>query len=271
MNGGWLPYRLPGLHAGYLSFGRGVEFSWRVTRHAFDGAARPYVAETLRQAVILVRSSILVVLGLVFALGAVVGVEAAYGARLVGAPAAAGAFTSIGNLRELTPYAFAYMMAAKVSTGYVAEIGTMRISDEIDALEVMGLRSVAYLGTTRLVASWLVVPLFFAVGVVFAFVASYLVVVVQIAQVDHGAYLELFWKFQSVGDYFGALVKAMVMSSFVVVVGIYYGYNVRGGPVDVGRATARAMIVNLLGIHVIGIVGTEFFWGGGGSRLPIGG
>ena len=62
----------------------------------------------------------------------------------------------------------------------------------------------------------------------------------------------------------------MAMGLFVVLVGCYYGYKVRGGPVEVGTATARAMIVNLVGIHLIGIVGTQLFWGGN-VQLPIGG
>jgi phospholipid/cholesterol/gamma-HCH transport system permease protein len=65
-------------------------------------------------------------------------------------------------------------------------------------------------------------------------------------------------------------LKGMAMATFVVLVGCYYGFKVRGGPVEVGRATAQAMIVNLIGIHVIGILGSQLFWGGS-PRLPIGG
>jgi phospholipid/cholesterol/gamma-HCH transport system permease protein len=265
--------RLPGAETrageSVATFGRGVEFG----AHVVVGVRRvgPYLGEVIRQTGILLSGSLIVVMGLVFALGAVVGIEGAYGARLVGAPSAAGAFTAIGNLRELTPYAFGYMMAANVSTGYVAEIGTMRISEEIDALDVLGMRSVVWLGTTRLLATWLILPFTYALGIVIAYLASYVVVVMQIGQVSAGGYLELFWKFQSVGDYAGSLVKAMVMGTFVVLVGIYYGYTVRGGPVEVGRATARAMITNLIGIHIIGILGSQLFWGGGTPRLPIGG
>ncbi|MBJ6977615.1 ABC transporter permease, partial [Vibrio cholerae] len=81
----------------------------------------------------------------------------------------AGAFSAIGDLREITPYAFGYMMSAKVSTGFVAEIGTMRITDEIDALEVMGINSVLYLCSTRLLATWLVLPFLYALAIIVAF------------------------------------------------------------------------------------------------------
>ncbi|MDX8153322.1 ABC transporter permease, partial [Patulibacter brassicae] len=77
-------------------------------------------------------------------------------------------------------------------------------------------------------------------------------------------------KFQSPQDYLFSGIKTIAMATFVVLVGCYYGYRVRGGPVEVGTATARAMIVNLIGIHVIGIIGSQLFWGGV-PRLPIGG
>jgi len=256
---------------GALAAGDGAYFFWRVIRGVFTGRVGAYWVEVMRQSRLLVSSSMLVILGMVLALGLVVGVEASYGARLVGAPAAAGAFTAIGNLREIVPYAFAYMMAAKVSTGYAAEIGTMRITDEVDALEVMGLDSLVYLSSTRLLGMWLVLPFVYAIAMVVAFAGSYVVVVNQIGQVSAGGYFELFWKFQSPSDYLFGAVKAGAMSTFVVLSGCYFGYRIRsGGPVEVGRATAKAMIINLIGIHFIGIVGSELFWGGA-PRLPIGG
>lgn len=252
------------------TFIRSCEFAWKLVRRLFNRRMGQYFGEALRQASILVTGSVVIVLGLVFAFGLIIGTEAAYAARLVGAPSAAGAFTALGDLREIIPYSFGYMMAAKVSTGFVAEIGTMRITDEIDALDVMGLDSLAYLGATRVLASWMILPFVYAVGIVIAFAGSYVVVVEQIGQSSPGGYLELFWKFQSTSDYFFSITKAMAMSTFVVIVGCYYGYTVRGGPAEVGRATAKAMITNLIGIHFIGIIGSQLFWGGV-PRLPIGG
>ncbi len=233
-------------------------------------SARDYLTEVLRQATILATGSTLIVLTLVFAFGLSIGVEASYGARLVGAPSLAALGPAIGGLRELTPYAFGYMMAAKVSTGFVAEIGTMRISEEIDALDVMGLDSIAYLGSTRLLATWIVLPLIYGISVLVGFVGAYLTAVLQVGQVSAGGYLRLFWEFQSPADLIFSGIKGMLMGTYVVLVGIYFGYRVRGGPAEVGRATARAMIVNLVGIHIIGVLTTQAFWGGN-PRLPIGG
>ncbi|MDX8153259.1 ABC transporter permease [Patulibacter brassicae] len=255
---------------GVIAFGDGTAFFGRVVHGVASGRIRQYLGEVLRQSSILVLGSFLVIMGMVLALGLVVGIQGSYAARQVGAPSVAGAFSAIGDLREITPYAFGYMMSAKVSTGFVAEIGTMRITDEIDALEVMGINSVLYLCSTRLLATWLVLPFLYALAIIVAFVGSYVAVVVQIGQVSPGGYFELFWKFQSPQDYAFSAIKAMAMGTFVVLVGVYYGYRVRGGPVEVGTATARAMIVNLIGVHFIGIAGSQIFWGGT-PRLPIGG
>jgi phospholipid/cholesterol/gamma-HCH transport system permease protein len=94
--------------------------------------------------------------------------------------------------------------------------------------------------------------------------------VIQLGQVSKGGYLQLFWQFQSPIDFLYSGIKCMAMSTFIVLVCIYYGYHVTGGPVGVGRATARSMLVNILGIHLIGMVGTQLFWGGN-ARAPIGG
>jgi phospholipid/cholesterol/gamma-HCH transport system permease protein len=254
-----------------VALGRAVELSWRMVTGVLGGRVRKYFAEVLRQAAILTTGSVVIVLGLVLAFGFIVGTEGTYAARLVGAPSAAGAFTALGDLREVIPFSFGFMMAAKVSTGFVAEIGTMRITEEIDALDVMGLDSLVYLGSTRLLGMWLILPFVYAVAIVVAFLGSFIVVVLQIGQSSAGGYLELFWKFQSTSDFVFSIVKGMSMATFVVLVGCYFGYTVSGGPVEVGRATARAMIINLIGVNFIGVIFSQLFWGGGAGHLPIGG
>lgn len=253
----------------FLMAGELAYFCWCVLR-ALRAGVRTYRVEIMRQSTILAQGSLPIILVLVFAFGLVTGITSVYGARLVGAPSLAALGPALGGLRELTPYAFAFMMAAKVSTGYVAEIGTMRISDEVDALGVMGMDTMAYICATRLLATWLVLPLMYGAAIVVGALASYLAVVVQIGQVSSGGYLRLFWQFQAPADLLFSLVKAMLMGTFVVLVGVSYGFKVRGGPVEVGRATAAAMVTNLTGIMLIGILTSQAFWGTNG-RLPIGG
>ena len=109
------------------------------------GPVFTFFGESLRQAGILIIGSAIVIWGLIFILGLQCGIEGAYFNRSVGSPAYAGVFAAWCDLREVIPYAFGYMMAAKVGTGIVAELGAMRISDEIDALEVMGVNPMIFL------------------------------------------------------------------------------------------------------------------------------
>jgi phospholipid/cholesterol/gamma-HCH transport system permease protein len=245
-------------------------FCGKVWWSVFNGKVLTYMGESLRQAGVLITGSMLIVLGLVFVLGAQCGIEGAYGAKAVGAQSSVGAFTALCDLREVIPYAFGYMMAAKVGTGIVAELGSMRISDEIDALEVMGIDSVVYLGATRLLGTWLVLPFVYTIAIIVGIFASFLTVVIQLGQVSTGGYLQLFWMFQTPLDFIFSMIKGMAMSTFVVLVGVYYGYHVTGGPAGVGRATAKSMVVNILGVHLIGLLGTQIFWGSN-PRSPIGG
>jgi phospholipid/cholesterol/gamma-HCH transport system permease protein len=229
-----------------------------------------FFGESLRQCGILIVGSTAIIWTLMFILGLQCGIEGAYFTAAQGAPSAAGVFTALCDLREVTPLAFGYMMAAKVGTGIVAELGAMRISEEIDALEVMGINSMTFLCATRLLAAWLVLPFMYTAGIGAAFLASYIAVVKQIGYVSSGGYLLLFWLFQSPLDCLFSMIKAMFMATAIVLVACYYGYTASGGPVGVGKATAKSMVLNLVLVHVIGMLGTAVFWGGN-ARAPIGG
>jgi phospholipid/cholesterol/gamma-HCH transport system permease protein len=252
------------------SFGDIARFSARVVVEVFDGHVLRFLGETLRQAGILILGSAIVIWGLAFILGLQCGIEGAYFSRSVGAPANAGTFAAWCDLREIMPYAFGYMMSAKVGTGLVAEIGAMRISDEIDALEVMGISSLTFLCATRLLGAWLVLPAVYIGAVGAGFLASYVAVVQQIGEVSSGGYFVIFWMFQNPPDLLYSLIKGMAMATVIVLVGCYYGYTASGGPVGVGTATAKSMVLNTVMVHLVGMVGTQVFWGSN-PRAPIGG
>jgi phospholipid/cholesterol/gamma-HCH transport system permease protein len=252
------------------SFGEIVKFAGQIVSEVFRLRVLRFFGETLRQAGILIVSSTLVIWGLVFIIGLQCGIEGAYFNRSVGTPAFSGVFAAWCDLRELVPLVFGYMMAAKIGTGLVAELGSMRISDEIDALEVMGISGITFLCATRLLAAWLVLPFVYICSIGAGFFASYLAVVQQIGDVSSGGYFLIFWLFQNPPDLLYSLIKAMAMATMIVLVGCYYGYNASGGPVGVGTATAKSMVLNIVGVHLIGMLGTQLFWGAN-PRAPIGG
>src|SRR5579871_6460823 len=252
------------------SFGEIVRFSGRVLADVANLRVFKYFGETLRQAGILIVSSTLVIWGLVFIIGLQCGIEGAYFDRSIGTPEYAGVFSAWCDLRELVPLCFGYMMAAKIGTGIVAELGSMRISDEIDALEVMGISGMRFLCATRLLAAWMVLPFMYLAAIGAGFFASWLAVVEQIGDVSSGGFFLIFWEFQNPPDVLFSLIKAMVEATLIVLVGCYYGYNAGGGPVGVGTATAKSMVLNIVGVHLIGMLGTQLFWGAN-PRAPIGG
>jgi phospholipid/cholesterol/gamma-HCH transport system permease protein len=246
-------------------------FTGRIVRDVWSLRVFRFFGEALRQAGILIIGSTLVIWGLVFITGlGTCGIEGAYFTESQGAPSYAGIFTAWCNLREAVPYAFGYMMSAKVGTGIVAELGAMRISEEIDALEVMGVDSMVFLCATRLLASWIVLPFMYMSAIGVAYVASYLSVVDQIGYTSAGGYLLIFWQFQNPTDFLFSVIKGMSMATAIVLVACYYGYNASGGPVGVGKATAKSMVLNLILVNLIGMLGTEVFWGTN-PRAPIGG
>jgi phospholipid/cholesterol/gamma-HCH transport system permease protein len=252
------------------SFGEMARFGSRVAGLVYSGRVLRFFGETLRQAGILVLGSALIIWAFVFILGLQCGLQGAYFFRAQGVPSYAGLFAAWCDLREALPYAFGYILSAKVGTGIVAELGAMRISDEIDALEVMGIQPVTFLAATRLLAAWIAFPFMYLVGIGVMYFASYFSVVQQVGDVSSGGYLLIFWMFQNPLDLIFSLTKGMMMATVIVLVGCYYGYTASGGPVGVGTATAQSMAVNIVFVHIIGMLGTVVFWGAN-PRAPIGG
>jgi phospholipid/cholesterol/gamma-HCH transport system permease protein len=252
------------------SLGDIVRFCGQSFGDIFNGRVFIFFGETIRQAGILLLGSAMVIWGMVFILGLGCGIEGAYLNRQYGAPAYAGVFTAWCDLREMVPYMFGYIMAAKVGTGIVAELGAMRINEEIDALEVIGIRPITFLAATRLLAAWMVLPFIYLASIGVAFFASYLAVVHQIGEVSAGGYFLIFWMFQNPPDVLFSVIKGMAIATAIVAVGCYYGYTASGGPVGVGQATAKSMILNMVLVHLLGAMGSQIFWGAN-PRAPIGG
>ncbi|MCK9247864.1 MAG: ABC transporter permease [Solirubrobacteraceae bacterium] len=231
----------------------------------------PYLGEALRQASILITGTAVVMMGMQLVIGGECGLFTAYAGRTFGASGTTGLFTLICDQREMFPYMFGYILAAKVGCGLVAEIGSMRIAEEIDALEVMGVDSMVFIVATRVLAALVALPLLYVLSMATGTLGSYLVVVHQVGDISGGAWAAgHFGPAHGLDEDLFSLLKAMVIGTAIILVGAYYGYTAGGGPVGVGRATARSMIVNLVLIHAIGGTMSILIWGTD-SRLPIGG
>ncbi|MEA2293908.1 MAG: phospholipid/cholesterol/gamma-HCH transport system permease protein [Solirubrobacteraceae bacterium] len=230
---------------------------------------RRYGGEILRQAAIVASGSTLVICVIAFLAGGSCGLESSALARSFGtAPIAAG-FSAWCTLREVVPFVFGYVLAAKVGCGLVAELGAMRVDEEVDALDAMSIRSLAYLGGTRLLGCALVLPAAYVLAIASAYGAAAMMSLGRFHDVSGGTWESFFLLFQDPTDLLFSGLKALAISAWVVTVSLSYGYGVRGGPVDVGVATARSMAVNIIGVTFISTAGTLLFWGAN-PRLPLG-
>jgi phospholipid/cholesterol/gamma-HCH transport system permease protein len=248
-----------GIKEALSSVGEIARFSGSVVRSLPD--VRRYSSEVLHQAGILILSSGLIIWVMQGVIGFECGLEASYTLKQIGAPIYSGVFNAWCSLREMSPYMWGYIFAAKVGCGLVAEIGSMRIADEIDAMEVMGVKSRSYLVGSRVLAVWLCIPFLYTVGLGVTYVAAYLVTVVNLGGVSPGGYLYIFWLYQNPADFLYSLMKVITMSTVITFVGCYYGFTARGGSVGVGRNTAKSMMLNMVLIHIVGVLGTQLFWG----------
>ena len=229
-----------------------------------------YTAEIFRQIGILITGSALIVCGMVFLMGMVCGTEADYVLRGYGASVYSGVFTSYCLVREMIPYMFGYIFTAKVGCGLAAEIGAMRIQEELDAMETIGIDPMRFVVATRLVAAILVLPFFYILSAASGFLSAYLTIVVQIGDVSSGGWGHVNWAFSTPTDFFDSFLKVMIAGTMIVLIGMYYGSRASGGPVGVGTATARSTILNLVLLHVVLGGMTVLFWGLN-PNAPIGG
>ena len=202
-----------------------------------------------------------VVVSISFFTGTEVGLEGFNGLQQIGAEAFTGVITSLANTREITPLVAGVALAAQVGAGFTAQLGAMRISDEIDALEVMGVNSVVYLVATRVWAALItMIPLYLA-----ALFASYLaseLVVTKFFGLSTGTYTHYFRLYLPPLDIFYSFLKAMVFAVLVTFVHCYYGYNATGGPAGVGVAAGRAIRLSIILVVVVNLFMSLILFGG---------
>ena len=227
-----------------------------------------YMREIWWYAAFLAVGSTPVALVLTYFTGSECSVEAYYSLSQIGAQSLAGVFNAICDTREITPLFFGFAIGAKVGCGLVAELGTMRVNEEIDALQIMSMPTRVYLVSVRMLACFIVLPFMYMLSLAVSYVGSYLVQHIQIRQVSDGVYFDYFWRFLNTQDLIFSMTKAVVFAILIVSVAVYHGYNVTGGAVGIGRAVAKTMAISLVMVVVVNAVLTQIFWGNN-PNLPI--
>src|SRR6187397_212809 len=168
----------------------------------------------------------------------------------IGVEAFTGFFAALINVRIAAPVVAGQALAATVGAGATAELGAMRISEEIDALEVMGIKSISYLVSTRLMAGAIVIVPLYAMAILLSFLSAQLVTTVFYSQ-SVGTYEHYFHTFLRVDDVMWSFVQAIIISVIVMLNHCYYGYYASGGPVGVGEAVGRAMRASLVAVALV--------------------
>ncbi|MEY2451720.1 MAG: phospholipid/cholesterol/gamma-HCH transport system permease protein [Acidimicrobiaceae bacterium] len=207
---------------------------------------------------------VFVIFSMSFFTGTEVGLQGYAGLKQIGAEAFTGLIGSFANTREVTPLIAGVAFAAQVGAGFTAELGAMRISDEIDALEVMSVPSKPYLVATRVTAALIAIIPLYLISLFASFYATKLVST-KLFGLSEGVYDYYFHLYLPVEDVFFSLAKAMLFATVVALIHCYYGYNASGGPAGVGVAVGRAIRLSIVAVVVLNLVLSLIFWGGGNT------
>lgn len=192
--------------------------------------------------------------------GALLAVEGYNTLNLLGLGPATGLLSSWGSTRELAPVMIAIAFTTQAGCRFTAQLGAMRISEEIDALDALAIKPIPYLVTTRVLASVIAaIPLFLAC-LALAYVAAQIVVGI-IADASPGTYAHYFGLFSSGRDVIFATIKAVVFVFVASAIQCYYGYFASGGPEGVGVAAGHAMRASITAVIILNALLTMAMWG----------
>jgi phospholipid/cholesterol/gamma-HCH transport system permease protein len=215
-------------------------------------------------ALALVGGAVMVVSFIVMNAGALVGIVGYTQLKDVGIEALVGFFAAYVNPRLVAPLITSVGLAATVGAGATAQIGAMRINEEIDALEVMGIRSIAYLVSTRVIAGVVVVIPLFCLSAILTNVTSRAVVGWGYGQ-STGVYDHYFNTFLQPIDMVYAFIQVTLQGGVIMLVHTYYGFTASGGPAGVGEATGRAVRTSLVAATLVTLIAALMLYGRSGN------
>ena len=198
-------------------------------------------------AIALVGGTVVVVAFLTAFAGIELGLQGYSQLSNLGVEALSGFVSAYINTRLAAPVIAGIALTATVGAGFTAQLGSMRVSEEIDALEVMAVHSVQFLVSTRIVAGLASIIPLYAVSLLASYAATRLVVTIGFGQ-SSGAYQHYFNTFLIPGDIVLSFIKVMCMAVVIMAICCYYGYNAKGGPAGVGRAVGSAVRLSLISI-----------------------
>ena len=201
-----------------------------------------------------------VITAMAFFTGTEVGLQGYAALNQLGTSAFAGFVSAYFNTREISPLVAGIALAATVGCGFTAQLGAMRISEEVDALEVMAIPSIPFLVTTRIIAGLIAIVPLYVVGLLSSYFATRLTVTQFFGQ-SAGTYDHYFNEFLPPGDVLWSFGKVVMFAVTVILIHCYYGYHASGGPAGVGVAVGRAVRTSIVAINVIDLLLSMAIWG----------
>jgi phospholipid/cholesterol/gamma-HCH transport system permease protein len=188
-----------------------------------------------------VRSVLVVVLTGAFT-GMVLALQSFHATRSFGAETMVGVAVALSMTRELGPVLTSFMVTGRAGSAMAAEIGTMRVTEQIDALSAMAVNPIKYLIVPRVLASLLVVPMLTVIADFVGIVGGYFTGVIML-RINAGAYVANMEKYVELNDIYHGIIKAAVFGLILSVIGCYKGYTTTGGAEGVGKATTESVVL----------------------------
>ncbi|CRK60075.1 Conserved hypothetical integral membrane protein YrbE1B [Alloactinosynnema sp. L-07] len=232
-------------------------------------ALRRYMRETMRLlaevsfgsgALAVIGGTVGVMVGLTVFTGIVVGLQGYAALDQIGTAAFSGFASAYINTREVAPLVAGLALSATVGSGFTAQLGAMRISEEIDALEVMAVPSLPFLVTTRIIAGFIAVIPLYIIGLLSSYLASRTITVYFYGQ-SAGTYDHYFNLFLPPEDVFWSFGKVLIFAIIIILTHCYYGYNASGGPAGVGIAVGRAVRTTIVTVALVNFFIGFAIWG----------
>ncbi len=215
-------------------------------------------------ALAVIGGTVVIIGFLTLSAGAIIAVQGYNSLAGIGVEALTGFISAYANVRIIAPVVAGIGLAATIGAGATAQLGAMRISEEIDALEVMGIRSIAYLASTRVVAGIFVVIPLYCIAVIASFFAARMGTTFGYGQ-STGVYDHYFNTFLHSTDMIWSFFEAVVIGIVVMLVHTFYGFTATGGPAGVGEAVGRAVRTSLIAGAFVSVIITLSVYGQSGN------
>lgn len=212
----------------------------------------------------MIGGTVVIVGFLTLATGGVLAIQGYSSLGNIGIEALTGFLAAFINVRISAPIVAGIGLAATFGAGVTAQLGAMRINEEIDALESMGIRAVEYLVSTRIVAGMLAITPLYSVAVILSFLASQFTTVVLLGQ-SGGLYDHYFTTFLNPIDLLWSFLQALLMALAILLVHTYFGFFATGGPAGVGVAVGNAVRTSLIVVVSITLLISLAVYGANGN------